>query len=121
MKNMDTNYFKKKLEAEKALLENELKGFAIKSETNPDDWESIPADTDNIETRDEVADRMEDMSERKATEIPLENQLEKVNEAIEMIEKGTYGVCVVCGKEIENDRLEASPSAKTCKEHREQE
>jgi hypothetical protein len=36
---------------------------------------------------------------------------------IKKIDENKYGLCEVCGKEIENDRLEANPSAKTCKEH----
>ncbi len=33
------------------------------------------------------------------------------------IEDGTYGVCTVSGEEIETERLEADPAAKTCKAH----
>ena len=37
--------------------------------------------------------------------------------ALEKIEKGEYGTCEVCAAEIEEDRLEANPSARTCKAH----
>ena len=33
------------------------------------------------------------------------------------MEKETFGICEVCGKEIEEDRLLANPSARTCKKH----
>ena len=37
-----------------------------------------------------------------------------ISKAIEKIEKGTYGVCEKCGKEISQKRLEAFPAAKLC-------
>ena len=41
----------------------------------------------------------------------------EIDAALEKMEKGTYGICEVCNKPIEEDRLEANPAAKTCKEH----
>jgi len=40
-----------------------------------------------------------------------------IDEALERIEKGTYGKCIVCGEEISYERLEAVPYAKYCYEH----
>jgi len=40
--------------------------------------------------------------------------LMEVEEALQRIKKGTFGICVVCGKEIEKERLELLPFAKTC-------
>ncbi|WP_059171495.1 TraR/DksA C4-type zinc finger protein [Bacillus sp. FJAT-27445] len=44
-------------------------------------------------------------------------QLEKVNEALEAIEDGSYGVCKECGKDIPFERLEAIPSTLYCVDH----
>lgn len=44
----------------------------------------------------------------------LESQFNAVRRALERIEKGTYGMCAVCGKEIAADRLRVNPSAETC-------
>jgi RNA polymerase-binding transcription factor DksA len=41
----------------------------------------------------------------------------EVNTALKQIEKGAYGTCVVCGAEIEKERLDANPAAQTCKLH----
>ena len=38
-------------------------------------------------------------------------------DALERIEKGTYGICEVGNEEIEEDRLNANPAARTCKAH----
>jgi DnaK suppressor protein len=47
----------------------------------------------------------------------LEKQLNEVISALERIEKGTYGICEVCGKEIEEDRLLANPSSRISIKH----
>jgi RNA polymerase-binding transcription factor DksA len=47
----------------------------------------------------------------------LEPQLNEVREALERIDKGTFGICTVGGEAIEKERLEAIPSARTCKAH----
>jgi RNA polymerase-binding transcription factor DksA len=45
--------------------------------------------------------------------------LELVRDALQRIEDGAYGRCIVCGRQIEAARLEASPWASTCLEDRE--
>jgi DnaK suppressor protein len=44
-----------------------------------------------------------------------ENRLTfKVREALERIEKGTYGICEICGEEIGESRLKARPVTTEC-------
>jgi DnaK suppressor protein len=40
--------------------------------------------------------------------------VERIDAALERIERGTYGECVVCGAAIELDRLEAVPETDRC-------
>lgn len=42
------------------------------------------------------------------------NFLYHLEKALERIEKGEYGQCVSCGKEINHERLEAVPHARLC-------
>ncbi len=42
------------------------------------------------------------------------NLIYHLNLALERIEKGEYGNCVQCGKEISFERLEAAPHARLC-------
>jgi RNA polymerase-binding transcription factor DksA len=63
----------------------------------------------------ERADQLENFGEHNAIEVELEEQLSLVNTAIEKIRAGNYGICITCKGEIERDRLEANPSAQTCK------
>jgi RNA polymerase-binding transcription factor DksA len=47
----------------------------------------------------------------------LQEQRRRVAEAIERLDEGRYGRCAVCGREIDDERLEARPEALTCREH----
>ncbi|MGE0127384.1 MAG: TraR/DksA family transcriptional regulator [Blastocatellales bacterium] len=41
-------------------------------------------------------------------------RLEHINAALQRIERGDYGICVKCRKEIDPKRLDAEPAAMTC-------
>ena len=40
--------------------------------------------------------------------------ISKIDQAIERIEDGSFGICDECGEDIENKRLEARPVATLC-------
>lgn len=44
-------------------------------------------------------------------------QRRRVRDAIGRLDRGTYGTCAVCGRPIDDERLEARPEAATCREH----
>ncbi len=44
----------------------------------------------------------------------LKQRLEEVRSAIHRLEKGTYGICEMCGDAISAERMEALPSASQC-------
>ena len=75
-------------------------------------------DTSSADLND-VADRTEEYDERRATLATLEGRYNDIRRAIKKIEDGTYGICEMGGEEIEEDRLEANPAARTCKAHME--
>ena len=64
-----------------------------------------PADTATETFDRELAVTLEDNSE---------TVLAAIDGALERIEKGTYGICVNCGKPIPPERLEALPYAELC-------
>ncbi len=113
---IDTHMFKKKLEKELALLEEELGEIAVK---NPEgEWDAIETEIDSDQADDnDVADNMESFGENRAIVDKLKLQYADIKNALEKIAKGTYGTCEVDGKEIPEKRLEANPSARTCIEH----
>ena len=111
---------KRKLQEEKILLEKELASVGRINPDNPEDWEATAEDL-NIPQADanERADEIADFEERSAVEYELEERYNKVRGALERIEEHTYGVCTVCHKNIEEERLLANPAATTCKAHME--
>ncbi|NOY79044.1 MAG: TraR/DksA family transcriptional regulator [Calditrichaeota bacterium] len=56
-----------------------------------------------------------------ARESGLAKELEDIKDALIKIEKGTYGICERCGQEINQERLEAIPTARLCRECQQQE
>jgi len=42
------------------------------------------------------------------------NLIWKIREALERIDRGTFGICEVCGREIPEERLRARPVATLC-------
>ena len=42
------------------------------------------------------------------------NCLKKIEEALEQIDSGTYGICEICGQDISLKRLEARPVTTMC-------
>ncbi|PIQ69156.1 MAG: hypothetical protein COV91_00295 [Candidatus Taylorbacteria bacterium CG11_big_fil_rev_8_21_14_0_20_46_11] len=114
---IDTTIYKEKLLEEKVTLEAELATVGRKSTTVAGDWEPVASESDRPAERDEVADKLESFEENVAIVRQLESRLGEVTSALAQIENGGYGICTVCQKEIEADRLEANPGATTCKEH----
>ncbi len=116
---IDYEYFKNKLESEKLLLEKELTKVGRINPDNPSDWEPTPPADRDVSLADEntVADSIEDYEDNAAVVNTLEARYRDLKSGLDKIKHGVYGTCQICGKEIEFDRLDANPSARTCKEH----
>ncbi len=71
------------------------------------------APTEAAELAAETAERQLGLTIREAAEASLRD----VERALERVEKGTYGVCLACGRPIADGRLEAKPEAEYCVEH----
>ena len=108
--------YKTQLLEEQEQLEAELTKIARVNPQNKNDWEVKPVG-DVTETREEVADELEELENRSEVETRLEERLSAVKLALEKLESDLYGQCEVCQKAIEPERLEANPAARTCMEH----
>lgn len=112
---MNTDIQKQKLESEKKLLEQELASLGVKDSVTKE-WEPTPEGQTAPEADEsDVSDREEDFEERGGTMEVLTTRLADITLALSAISDGTYGTCTNCGKQIEEDRLEANPAAHTCK------
>lgn len=61
----------------------------------------------------EVTNRMESDGLVRTVEL----QRRRVQDALARLDGGTYGTCEVCGRTIDDERLEARPEVATCREH----
>jgi RNA polymerase-binding transcription factor DksA len=115
---MNTEHFKEKLEEERALITKELGEIAVEGENGL--WTAKDPHMDVMPPQaepNEAADKLEELDERGEEVTALSARLADVRQALENIEQGTYGRCEVCSREIEEERLEANPAARTCMEH----
>lgn len=112
-KNNFLNKIKEKLEKEKFLIENSLKGFATKDKKLSGDWD-VRFPEFNGGHLEDAADEVEEYENLLPVEFSLENRLKDTQTALEKIEKGIYGKCEKCQKEIPKERLMIYPGAKTC-------
>ncbi|MBI1971256.1 MAG: TraR/DksA C4-type zinc finger protein [Candidatus Wildermuthbacteria bacterium] len=113
MDNTILEQLKTQLLVKKSNLEKELAAFATKDPKLKGDWDSkyprVPQGG-----LEEAANEVEEYSTSLPIEHSLELQLKDVNEALERIQKGTYGVCAKCKNEIAQERLLAMPEALLC-------
>ncbi len=111
--------YKEMLEEELRTVEAELKTVGRKNPDNPKDWEPVPDKMDTTRGDDnETADTIESFEGNTAILKQLEIRYNDIKAALQRIKDGTYGKCEICGKSIEEKRLEANPAATTCIEHK---
>ncbi len=60
---------------------------------------------------------VEEWMERRGLADETRRQVAEIDAALARIDAGTWGRCVVCGIEIDAERLEARPQAERCREH----
>ena len=108
---MNTEYFKQRLLAE----EQELLPRIQRAESSARE----PGD-DAVHDRgdDSVSDLLKEEQFREAD--TYWTQLQQVRDALQRIEDGTFGKCIVDGGPIEEKRLEAIPWTPYCLKHEQQ-
>ena len=116
----DINKLKGMLLEERAKLEAELSDLGI-MDPETGDWgayQKEPGEAD-VSDKNEAADFDEDFLTRANTLGQIEKRYLDVKNALDKIERadGSFGICELSGKDIEEDRLMANPAARTCKEH----
>lgn len=105
---------------ERAMLEKEMNDLGVR-DPETGDWQVMGEPDGEEADKNDMGDRDEEFAGKADTLSQLELRYKDINDAISKMEAndGTFGKCSVCGGAIEEDRLMANPSAKTCKEHME--
>lgn len=106
------NEFKDILENKKRSVETQLQTFARKNEDIDNDYQTVFEQIGD--SQEENADEVTAYEERLAIEHELESNLQEIDEALERIKHGTYGICANCKKPISLARLQAVPEATLC-------
>jgi RNA polymerase-binding transcription factor DksA len=118
---MDTAHYREALSRALQTVEEELKGLGIHNPENAEDWVATPVGTEVGEADENVsADHAEELEERSAVLADLEKQYNDLRHALARIADGTFGICEVGGEQIETERLDANPAARTCIKHRDE-
>lgn len=113
-----TEKLAEKLKQELATLEIELADIGQMDSLNPKDWHGTNGDIETGTADSSIlADRFEAKTTNEGIVTELEKRLMDVQDALERIKNGTYGLCSECGIKIPVPRLEANPAADTCVEH----
>lgn len=105
MHTVDTEHARQLLERTLAELDQSVATLAPEAE--PVDHQSTPGDADaGLDLADSArAHALVDVAKKRRGQVVA---------ALERIDRGVYGQCVVCGAALPPDRLEARPEAARC-------
>jgi RNA polymerase-binding transcription factor DksA len=114
---LDKKKIKQNLEKERDVLLEQLRDMG-KLDPVTGEWEATPEEQSAPEADlNDMADRFENFEARSSMMKTLEPRLQNILKALKGLNKESFGKCEVCKKDIEPARLEANPSARTCKKH----
>ncbi len=106
---IDLARIKNRLEAERTRLLGEVD--LLKTDVQPAE---VRREGSPFGKREEEATESFELEKRLALERQLRERLAEVEHALTKFEKGTYGLCDICGQPIDPARLEALPQANLC-------
>lgn len=106
----------KEIEEYRTLLESERK--RLTQEVRSD--EKNPDFGDEGDDMDSEADEAEELENQLSVSDSQRERLNQIEEALEKIENGTYGICEECGRTISDKVLHAAPESILCAECKQQ-
>jgi len=109
----ELNKFKEMLIKNKNSLEDTLRKMKDHGMSSQDRYS--PSELSNYDNHPaEIATELFQAEFNNSLVTHQEHLLKDIDTALNKIEKGTYGICEICGKEINKERLEALPYTLTC-------
>ena len=102
-----------RLETDKKRLERDLENLATKDPKKTGGF--VPAyDDSGSDSEDDNSEEITRYVDEMSLVKRLESELRDTIKALEAIDKGKYGICKYCSREIDIKRLEARPTSSTC-------
>jgi RNA polymerase-binding protein DksA len=100
------------------LLENRVKIEEImaKQSVMEEELQEYNEVNDIMSKSDESAEEISEVISQLAVTESLEKTLKDINQALEMMNKGTYGECKYCNKQIPIARMRIRPVSTSCVE-----
>ena len=114
MSTIDTDQYRKLLDAEKARLTGAVEFLERENPGSMSDelGEIASGGTDNH--LGDLASEMYDRELDEGLEEGAQQTIDEIDAALIRIEEGSYGVCEICGEPIGAERLSAIPWARLC-------
>ncbi len=109
---MEAERVRKLLTEERSHLDHLLSQIAQSSELDESQQNAIGALT-KYENGSATLQRETSLSIRGR----LNHQRDQVEEALQRLDRGEYGLCQVCGRRIGDERLAMLPATRYCREH----
>lgn len=104
---------KEKLLSEQSRLDQELSDIGTRDPNLKGRYDvTYPESGGNSD--DDNAMEVTEYSDELSLKTRLEKELKDIDSALRAIEKGKYGLCKYCKKEIQEKRLEARPASSSC-------
>jgi RNA polymerase-binding transcription factor DksA len=110
----DNNIYKELLLTEQERLIDSMSFLGHMTHEIAGDWTVDIGSPEDIKEFDSTSDRVEEAITNESILETLEERLKEINSALEKIEKGNFGICEACQKEIEHDKLKANPATIKC-------
>ncbi len=106
-------HFKHLLQEEEARLSRDLHDLADEDPLNPGVFITKHQET-GADTDDDNAVECSTLSDDIPILERLQEEIRDARKALELVEKGAYGLCKYCGNTIDPKRLEARPTSSAC-------
>jgi DnaK suppressor protein len=112
MTESEKKQLKEELLKEKERILDELSKFSFKNKEGDFEVKS-PIFSEELD-EDTESDEAEEFGTLLSLEKRLEEKISSIENALLKFEKGNFGACESCGKEIEVEKLKANPSTTFC-------
>lgn len=113
---MDADTARTRLTEERQRFEEDLRNLQAESDSQKESLQELSV-VDQHQA--DIGTETFEMEKNASIIESLQAQLRDVNEAMQRLDAGSYGLCQTCQKPIGDERLEAIPGARYCLEHQE--
>ncbi len=109
---LELDRYREMLEKERQRMVHQIRN--IDASQDQDESEALSELSDYDDHPADVATETFEREKDRALRTNAQRTVERIDSALRKMERGTYGLCDICGKEIPAGRLDAVPYATLC-------